>query len=130
MVTPTTSDVTEVTLGSKVSLNIYDDDGNVIAYNKHEMWAEVKAVSGESARIELEKQMTHLLSEYEKLHGKNRKKNKDSASQIAFADYAVSTGQVTKKLSEFATYSDWKNAIPQEVYNSLRQSYIAITSTK
>jgi hypothetical protein len=66
---PNGTGVLEVTLGMRVNLNVYGPDGKPVAYNKCELWAEVKAADSATARAELDAQVATMMGDYAKSFG-------------------------------------------------------------
>lgn len=119
----------EVTRGFRVSLNVYGDDGKPIAYNKCEMWAEVKAATADIAESELKRQVEDMLSDYETRYGARRSApaipKSDQQKQKEFVDWFCSKTKLAPPAAG-QSYESWGATLPKETYDKARSEYIAI----
>jgi hypothetical protein len=132
---PNGTGVLEVTLGMRVNLNVYGPDGKPVAYNKCELWAEVKAADSASARAELDAQVDEMMGDYALTFGPNaaespladKKKDNWSDDQRKFAvAFCLSMGSLFEASAE--SFDLWKSIVVkkygQEKYDAFRTQYV------
>jgi hypothetical protein len=140
---PNGTGVLEVTLGMRVNLNVYGPDGKPVAYNKCELWAEVKAADSATARAELDEQVMRMMGEYALTFGPGaaesplvEKKTLQPArsgwseDQKKFAhSFCISVDGTIPVDIDRSGFESWKiDAIKrygQEKYDAFRKEYVA-----